>query len=42
MPLYETIFITRQDVSLADVENITAGFTKILKENGGNFENKLK
>lgn len=37
MPLYETIFITRQDVSLSDVEKITAGFTKILKENGGNI-----
>ena len=37
MPLYETIFITRQDVSLSDVENITANFTKILKENGGSL-----
>lgn len=35
MPLYETIFITRQEVSLNDVEKITANFSKILTENGG-------
>ncbi len=35
MPLYETIFITRQEVSLQDVEKITAGFSKTLTDNGG-------
>lgn len=35
MPLYETIFITRQEVSLNDVEKLTASFAKILTDNGG-------
>ncbi|MCT4635756.1 MAG: 30S ribosomal protein S6 [Rickettsiales bacterium] len=35
MPLYETIFITRQEVSLNDVEKFTANFSKILTDNGG-------
>jgi small subunit ribosomal protein S6 len=35
MPLYETIFITRQEVSLNDVEKFTADFSKILTDNGG-------
>jgi len=35
MPLYETTFITRQEVSLSDVEKITANFAKILTDNGG-------
>ena len=37
MPLYETIFITRQEVSLQDVEKITAGFAKTLTDNGGSI-----
>ena len=37
MPLYETIFITRQEVSLNDVEKITANFAKILTDNGGSI-----
>ena len=35
MPLYETIFITRQEVSLQDVEKLTASFVKVLTDNGG-------
>jgi small subunit ribosomal protein S6 len=35
MPLYETIFITRQEVSSQDIEKITASFSKTLVDNGG-------
>lgn len=35
MPLYETVFLTRQEVSLNDVEKFTTNFAKILTENGG-------
>ncbi len=37
MPLYETIFITRQEVSLNDVEKFTTNFAKILTDNGGSI-----
>ena len=37
MPLYETIFITRQEVSSQDLEKITENFSKILKDNGGSI-----
>jgi small subunit ribosomal protein S6 len=37
MPLYETTFITRQEVSLSDVEKITTSFAKILTDNGGSI-----
>lgn len=37
MPLYETIFITRQEVSLNDVEKFTTSFAKILTDNGGSI-----
>jgi len=35
MALYETTFIARQDVSEADVEKLTEGFTTILTSKGG-------
>lgn len=35
MPLYETIFLTRQEVSLSDVEKFTTSFAKTLTDNGG-------
>lgn len=35
MPLYESVYIARQDVSAAQVEALTEGFTAILTENGG-------
>lgn len=35
MALYEHVFIARQDVSAAQVESITADFSKIVEENEG-------
>lgn len=35
MPLYETTFIARQDISTHDVEKLTETFSQILTENGG-------
>jgi small subunit ribosomal protein S6 len=35
MPLYETIFITRQEVSIQDVEKMTSTFAQVLTDNGG-------
>ncbi len=35
MPIYETVFITRQDIGAAQVEQITKDYSKILTDNGG-------
>ena len=35
MPLYEHVFITRQDVSNQQVETLTSDFSKIIEEGGG-------
>lgn len=35
MPFYETVFIARQELTQAQVDELTANFTKILKDNGG-------
>lgn len=35
MPLYEHVFIARQDVSAQQVENLTEQFSTIITENGG-------
>lgn len=35
MPLYETVFLTRQEVSLSDVEKFTTSFVKTLTDNNG-------
>lgn len=35
MPLYESIFIVRQDVSSHDVDDIMDGFIEIIKKNKG-------
>lgn len=35
MALYEHVFIARQEISPAQVENITAAFSKIIEENEG-------
>lgn len=35
MPLYETTFIARQEISTHDVEKLTETFSQILTENGG-------
>jgi small subunit ribosomal protein S6 len=35
MPLYESTFVTRQDISRADVTKLVDTFTDILKQHGG-------
>ena len=35
MPLYESTFVTRQDLSRQDVNKIVDTFTDIVKQNGG-------
>ena len=35
MPLYESVYIARPDISPAQVEALTADLTKILEDNGG-------
>lgn len=35
MPLYESVYIARPDISATQVEALTADWTKILEENGG-------
>lgn len=40
MPFYELIYITRQDLSPTEVDDLTDKFTKILEENGGKVASK--
>jgi small subunit ribosomal protein S6 len=35
MPIYETVFITRQDLGVAQVEQLTKDYSKVLTDNGG-------
>ncbi len=35
MALYESVYITRPDISATQVESLTADLTKIIEENGG-------
>lgn len=35
MPLYENVFITRQDISGAQVDQLADGFTQLIAEQGG-------
>ncbi len=35
MPFYETVFIARQDLSEAQVKELTDGYSKIISDNGG-------
>jgi small subunit ribosomal protein S6 len=35
MPFYETVFIARQDLSPAQVEDLTKSFSKIITDGGG-------
>lgn len=35
MPLYETVFIARQDISAKQAEDMAATFAKIVNDNGG-------
>ena len=39
MPLYEHIFLSRQDVSAQQVEDLTKTYTDLLAENGGKVAN---
>jgi hypothetical protein len=36
MPLYEHVFISRQDLSNAQAEGLVEHFSTVLKDNGGN------
>ncbi len=38
MPLYEHIFIARQDISSAQVDSLTSTFSALVKEQGGKVE----
>ena len=38
MPLYEHVFIARQDISPAQVEGLTETLTNIVTDNGGKIE----
>jgi small subunit ribosomal protein S6 len=40
MPLYETVFIARQDVSTTQVEALTEGFATGVKERGGEVKKR--
>lgn len=40
MPLYETVFITRQDLTVDDVDALSEKFTKILTEGKGKLVSK--
>jgi small subunit ribosomal protein S6 len=40
MPLYENIFIARQDISTAQTEALTEAFAAIIAENGGEVSKK--
>jgi small subunit ribosomal protein S6 len=35
MPLYECVFIARQDISATQVESLVGQFSGIIEENGG-------
>jgi small subunit ribosomal protein S6 len=38
MPLYETVFIARQDISVKAAEDLAKGFGKIVNDNGGHVK----
>ena len=40
MPLYETVFIARQDISGAQVDTLADGFTQLIGENGGEVKKR--
>ncbi|HVA13633.1 MAG TPA: 30S ribosomal protein S6 [Stellaceae bacterium] len=40
MPLYENVFIARQDISAAQVEALTDLFANLVAENGGKVEKR--
>src|SRR4051794_9221395 len=40
MPLYENVFIARQDISGAQVEQLADGFTQLIAEQGGEVKKR--
>jgi small subunit ribosomal protein S6 len=40
MPLYENVFIARQDISGAQVDSLADGFTQLIAENGGEVKKR--
>jgi small subunit ribosomal protein S6 len=40
MPLYENIFIARQDISGAQVDSLADGFTQLITDNGGEVKKR--
>ena len=40
MPLYENVFIARQDISAAQVDALTDGFATLVGENGGEVKKR--
>jgi small subunit ribosomal protein S6 len=40
MPLYENVFIARQDISSAQVDGLADGFTQLIAENGGEVKKR--
>ena len=40
MPLYENVFIARQDISGAQVDALTDGFVQLLADNGGEVKKR--
>ena len=39
MPLYENVFIARQDISGAQVDALADNFTQLVADNGGEVRN---
>ena len=40
MPLYENVFIARQDISGAQVDALTDGFAQLITDNGGEIKKR--
>ena len=40
MPLYENVFIARQDISGAQVEGLADGFSQLIVDNGGEIKKR--
>lgn len=40
MPFYELVYITRQDLPVAEVDNLTDKFKKVLEQGGGKVVSK--
>ena len=40
MPLYENVFIARQDISAAQVDALAESFTQLISDHGGEVKNR--